>query len=350
MRILYIGDASPRSTSLQRANALKRMGHDVTVLAIKEALPEHRIISSWNVRTGFRFTSAVYADYILKSAQQCEVDLVWINHGAECSAQVVKELKRRFGRIINYNTDDPFGSRDLNKWRLYRDALPHYDLTVVVRPINVSEARALGASEVMRVWMTADEVAHAPRVLGPEDVERYQSQVLFIGDWMPERGPFMAELIRRGVPLTLCGARWDKAPEWSTLAPHWRPSVFGDAYAMHIQSAAVCLGLLSKGNRDQHTTRSAEIPYLGGLLLAERTEEHLAMYRENEEAVFWDDPESCAARCFELLAAPDRRRTIANAGRRRALNSGYTNEVVLGRILAQVQQLPHGGESAGSRS
>ena len=72
---------------------------------------------------------------------------------------------------------------------------------------------------------------------------------------------------------------------------------------------------------------------IGGFLCAERTEEHLAMYKEDEEAVFWSTPEECAQKCSALLADEERRQRIAEAGRRRCMNSGYLNEPVMRRIL-----------------
>src|SRR3984893_15402741 len=99
---------------------------------------------------------------------------------------------------------------------------------------------------------------------------------------MPERGPFLARLIELGIPLTIRGNRWNKAKEWPLLENFWQgPGVYNDEdYAKAIQCAKVSLGLLSKGNRDQHTTRSMEIPSLQGLLCAERTREHESLYRE----------------------------------------------------------------------
>ena len=76
------------------------------------------------------------------------------------------------------------------------------------------------------------------------------------------------------------GDRWQKAPEWPVIKNIWRgPGLVGQDYVEAIQSAKICLGLLSKQNRDQHTMRSVEIPYISSVLCAERTEEHLAMYR-----------------------------------------------------------------------
>jgi spore maturation protein CgeB len=188
---------------------------------------------------------------------------------------------------------------------------------------------------VHRVLMSADEVAHSPIEMTAEERASWASEVLFVGTWMPERGPFLVRLLELGVPLTIYGDRWRKAPEWRTLRAAWRgPGLTGgDDYRKAIQCAKVCLGLLSKGNRDQSTTRSAEIPMLGRVLCAERTPDHLAMYIEGEEAEFWDTPEECAHKCRLLLSDEARRERIAVRGRRRCLKNGPLNERILEEIL-----------------
>jgi spore maturation protein CgeB len=184
------------------------------------------------------------------------------------------------------------------------------------------------------VVFAADEVAHAPVAFSCDDLRKWRSEVAFVGTWMPERDPFLARLLDLGVPLSIYGDRWYKAREWPVIRKAWHGSgLIGQDYVKAIQSAKICLGLLSKGNRDLHTTRSAEIPYIGSVLCAERTIEHQAMYLENEEAIFWDTPEECAQKCFTLLADEPTRQAIALAGRRRCIHSGYLNEPTVKRIL-----------------
>ena len=262
-------------------------------------------------------------------------DIVWVDSGGLVSRELVEDLKRFGKRVLNYNVDDPYGNRDVNTWVQYRRAVQAYDLVVVVRKENVEEARSLGARKVLLVYRSADEVAHSPFQLSEQERMRWASQVLFVGTAFPERGPFFAELIRRGIPLSIYGNRWAKLKEWKTIRPYWKGPGLDEnyTYASAILSAKVSLGLLSKGNRDLHTQRSLEIPSLGGVFCAGRTEEHLALYEEDKEAVFWNSAEECAAKCKALLADDGWRRSVAENGRRRFLMNGLTNEKIAERIL-----------------
>jgi spore maturation protein CgeB len=171
--------------------------------------------------------------------------------------------------------------------------------------------------------------------LREEERSGLASDVTFIGTWLPERGPFLAELIKRGTPLTIRGDRWEKAPEWPVLRSHWRgPGLDSADYTAAIQAAKICIGMLSKQNRDLHTQRSMEIPAIGTVLCAERTSEHLALYKEGQEAVFWRDAAECAEVCKALLADNSRRETIAQRGYERALRNGNFNEHLVSLILS----------------
>lgn len=357
MKILYLGQNS--GTSKHRKDALVRLGHQVVHLDPFALLPWNRTISLWQWRTGSLGLAEVLRRRVLRSLGETgselatsgmagvdlsPFDLAWIDQGSLVSPRLVRDLKASIPRVLCYTIDDPFGGRDKMRWRQFFNALPSYDLLVVVRACNIQEAYDHGAHKVLRVFMSADEVAHAPRQLTDDDRRQWQSEVAFVGTAFPERGPFLAELVRLGVPLTIYGNRYQRLPQWPQLRPFWRPTNAdsADDYARAIDAAKVCLGLLSKGNRDQHTTRSMEIPSLGGLLCAERTPEHLGLYEEDHEAVFWDTPEECATNCFALLADPERREAIAAAGRQRYLKNPWRNMAVVQAIL-NAAMAPSGG-------
>ena len=336
MRIAYIGQHC--GTSLHRGRALERLVHAVTIVDPWSWLPKARWAGPWLYRTSAFGSNIFVARRLADAVEQARPDLVWVDQGEWLGPRILRAIRECCGPavpIINYTVDDPFGNRGARRFAGFLRAVPRYDLLAVVREENVAEARARGARAVMQVWRSADEVAHAPRELGAGQRRRFASEVVFVGTWMPERGPFMAELIRRGVPLSIWGDCWQKASEWPQLAPHWcGPGLDNDDdYAAAILAAKVTLGLLSKGNRDLHTTRSLEIPALGGLFCAERTREHLELYEEGVEAVFWRDAAECAEHCRALLADEPRRKAIAVAGHARALRNGHYNERVMARIL-----------------
>jgi len=336
LSILYIGHNT--GTSRHRVGALERLGHSVCVINPFAFVPPSRFLAAWTWRTGALFLEDLVRRAILATIPSRRFDLIHVDGGELIGSGLVRELRSRFGPVINYNVDDPYGQRDGRRFRLYLQAVPFYDLIVVVRECNVSEARARGARDVLYVHRSADEVAHAPRQTNEQDRQQWAAEVGFVGTWMPERGPFMARLVELDVPLSIYGNRWQKAAEWPILRRVWRgPAVEAEEdYAKAIQYAKVSLGLLSKGNRDLTTQRSFEIPHLGGVLCAERTSEHTELYREDEEAVFWTSPEECAQKCMQLLRDEDYRRILAINGRRRCLQNRTTNQDVLAKVLTRL--------------
>lgn len=313
---------------------MRRLGHDVTHIDPRKLLSA----SSWIDRITWRAGGQFFAPWIRAGIQRLvgtqRFDIAYVDNGEWVSLMVVRYLKTIARFVINYNIDDPTGPRDGARFKAYRQAVPLYDLLAVVRNENIPELEALGAKHVIRVFRSADEITHAPRPITPAIESEWQSDVLFLGTWMPERGPFLAELIALGVPLTIIGDNWQKAKEWPVLRDHFKKtSVHGDEYAYAIQCAKVNIGLLSKGNRDLHTTRSLEIPSLGGLLCAERTIEHSEMYKERSEALFWSDAAECASAINWALQNEAVRRKIAEAGRQRFLANRHQNEQIIQQIL-----------------
>ena len=324
---------------MHRVAALQRLGHDVTVVEPSRALEKLRLppalLWSWTFKTGALGLGGLVARYVQSQIKNASFDLVFVDSGELLGPAPIVALKRAGGIVVNYNQDNPYVTRDGLKWRQFLRALPFYDLVVTPRASSVEPAKRAGARRVIAVNFAADEAVHRPIELTEEDRARYGAKVAFVGTWMPERGPFLLRLIERGVPLRIYGDRWKNAPEYERLRPHIASGdLAGDEYVKAIAGAAIAIGLLSKGNQDLHTTRSLEIPAIGTLFCAERTSDHLAMYKEGEEAVFFDSADECADLCLALLTQPDRIAKIAAAGAKRVRQNGDFNERLLGAIIA----------------
>ena len=334
LKILFLG--ANGGNAIKRAYALRRLGHDVMLIDPYSLFPFKQFVGRLIYYGGASLIESYFKKKITPIIRKFKFDVTYVDNGELIGRKILSVMKEVSSLVINYNNDDPFGTRDKKKWRLYLEAVSHYDLLAVVRQVNVAEAYALGAQKVIKVFMAVDEL-DGPREITPQDRQRRSHEVLFIGTWMPERGQFLQKLVEAGVPLTIYGNDWQKAPEWPTLQSVWQGlAIYGDDYIKALQLAKVSLGLLSKGNRDLHTTRTFEIPYCGGLLCAERTSEHLILYQEDVEAVFWSDVNECIKKCKNLLDDDKLRADIAEKGRIRCLRNGIFNERNLKQMLDAV--------------
>ncbi len=159
----------------------------------------------------------------------------------------------------------------------------------------------------------------------------------FVGGFERDRAEQITYLAEQGIPVRIYGSYWERWPNLHPLITIKGKGVFGDEYTKAICATKINLGFLRKLNRDLQTQRSVEIPACGGFLLAERTDEHLALFEEGQEAEFFASNEELLEKVKYYLAHPEQRQRIAAAGRERCLRSGYSYQDRLRTILAQVQ-------------
>jgi len=342
--IFYFGDSHLSSTSAHRANALRRLGYVVEIIdPYREFANALRsFLGAVHYRTGYVLLQKKIARWLNQVIQEkTPPDLIWIDSGELFGPSCLKVINDYKIPVILYNIDDPTGKRDGNKFDSLIKALPFYDLVVVVRKETEAECWSLGARAVMRVWRSYDEVEHRAFDNRADIPEKYKSEVVFIGTWMryEKRDEFLLELIEQGIPVSIWGDRWQKSPHLAKLQPFLKgKSLSGRDYVAAAQGAKICLGLLSKGNRDLHTTRSLEVPYAGGLFCAKRTIDHQELYKDGVEAVFWSDSTECADQCKKLLSDDPMRERIRLAGMARVRALGVGNEDVCKSILNTLEK------------
>jgi len=342
MKILYLGHLDPRQTSTHVAEALVRLGHQVELRDPFDELGTKRYsrwVGALHYRSGYRllqWQARRWARSLPLTAMA--PDLIWVDSGELFGRGVLRVLRQAGVPVVLRSNDDPTGPRDARRFRSLRRALPEYDLLAVHARDEVGEAeyRAHGVRRVLPIVMGYDELHHQPFADREAIEPRLRSKVAFVGTWIPgdARDDFVCRLLELGVPVSVWGNNWHKAPRWPEVQPHWRgPALTGRDYVGALQGAEVALGLLSHANRDGHTQRSNEVPYCGGVLCAERSSEHERMFRDGEEAVFWRDADECAAQCQRLLADDALRERIRQAGMLRVRANRVGNEDVARQIL-----------------
>jgi spore maturation protein CgeB len=348
LRILYLGSESVGSTSRSRAQALMRLGHHVRVIDPEADLRSDLggpLRARIHYRTGYRLMQRKLGRWVADlPVEPGAFDLAWVNSGELFGAEAIERLRAYAPRVVLYTSDDPTGPRDGRRFATLLEGLASFDACVVPREITAAELRAHGARQVVRTWLSYDEVVNAPVHSLSEVPQRFRSEIAFIGTWMrhEHRDDFLLEVAGHGIPISIWGNSWEKSPRWRHLRRYWRgPAVHDRDYALAVRGARACLGMLSKGNRDLYTRRSVEVPYMGGLLCGERTPVHADMFEEGVEALFWSDAAECADQCRALLDDPDRAERMRLAGMRRVRELEVGNEEICRRILATLDFAAH---------
>ena len=345
MNILYIAnDALPNSHSILRANAFKRIGNNVLIKNVKNISSNNFFLKKigFHYITGYNFLQKKINNWIKieeKNFIDFKPNLIVIDSGEVFGVKAIKTLKLLNCPIILLNMDDPTGPRDKNRFYSLKKAIPFYDYCFVVRECSVSEFKKLGCDNTFIFHRGYDESMHKKKDYSQKIPDFYKSDISFIGTWMrnENRDHFIYSLIKNGLNVSIWGDRWHKSDIWNKIKIyHKGGAIYGQEYVSAIQGSKISLGFLSHGNRDKVTLRSYEVPFAGGLLCAERTNIHMNLFKEGQEAVFWSNAEECTAICKKLLADNELINQIKIAGYNKIINSEFGNEKVLQKIINQV--------------
>jgi hypothetical protein len=345
MNILYIGEDKVSSNSFYLAKALNRIGNKVVVrnpYLVKNKGFRNPLLEKFHYITGYFLLQKKLNIWIQKIlTENKEYNLIWVNSGELLSSSSLKLLKTYGCPVILYSNDDPTGKRDRNRFKSLLKAIKYYDLCIIRKEKENRDFEFYGVKNILKVFMSYDEIEHKPyNAISGIDFKFY-SDIVFVGTWIrgENRDKFILELIKSGLSISIWGDRWEKSPYWSYLKKNYLgKALYGREYVAAIQGSKICLGFLSKGNGDMHTRRSVEIPFIGGVLCAERTSIHQEMYKDGVEAVFWNDAEECAVICKKLLTDDILRNSIRIAGMKKVRELKVGNEDICKQIIASLNE------------
>ncbi|MGY6214047.1 CgeB family protein [Methylolobus aquaticus] len=351
MKILLVGPAKPGSTTLHRALALRALGHDVDIIDTwrDPNWQEKEVILSRLVSRMYRaglWNAVVVPDLnaanhkVIEAVHSQNYEVLWLDKALTIHSSTLLAAKttRPALRLVGFSPDDMLARH--NHSRQFLDQLPYYDIFFTTKSYNVAELLALGCRRVEFIGNAYDPGVHRPVQGTVEDRRLLGGQVGFIGSFERERAEAMLFLAQHGIPVRIFGGNWAHrtAPHHRNLIIE-RRTLLDHEYARAVGVFDINLHFLRKANRDLQTTRSVEIPACGGFMLAERSEEHEALFCDGEEAVFFDSHEDLLNKVRHFLAWPEKARRIAHGGRLRCLKSGYSNPERLAYMLQKLRDL-----------
>ena len=347
LKILYAAGLSPNDSSGHRMLALRRAGHIVFPLNAYAYEPAQPLLR----KVLHRLQAGPWVERlnreVLYRAERERPDLFWADKLLGLRARTLDRLRAMGVTTVSYMIDNAFGPRRDPGWRLYMRAIPYFDLHATQRDQNVEDYRARGARDVLKIQTAFEPTVHFSPPPGWSDADR-DREVSFIGTPYDERASFLMRLWREfQAPIIISGADF----MWRTrLSMEAQRAIYtghelhGSAYREGIWRSKINLSFLTHSNQDEFAHKSFEIAGCEGFLLAERSPGHLQRFIEDEEAVFFEGIEECAAKIRRYLPDEAARTRIAAAGHRRAVRDGYSNDAQVGRILRHLQPLLGKGE------
>jgi len=344
MKILYVGPLWCGGTCLQRMDAMEQLGHKIVPIDTESEdvrKRQNKLIHRVAKKIFGPKDLANTNKRIIEAVKNESFDVIWVDKGITIKPETLLDIKKISPKstLVHYNPDDPFGALR-GGWRTFIRCARLYDVHFVPRQENLVEYEKLGCKHMYRFYFSYDRDFHRPVPITSVDRLRFGGEVGFIGDYERERAEAIIYLAENSIPVRVWGPNWNRKCKLShpNVKIEGRP-LWGDEYVKAICCFDINLGFLRRINRDLQTSRSVEIPACGGFMLAERTDEHLELFEEDKEAVFFSSNEELLEKIRYYLVHPEHRKAIAERGRQRCLKSGYSNHDRLREMLKIVEQI-----------
>jgi len=333
MRILYYGPSNGNSGS--RYQGLKLLGHNVEYVFEKDPVDSScRLIRGLETRLYNGPVTMWLNKMFLRRAMQFKPELVWVEMGRSIFEKTLMQIKERFGcLLVNSYSDDFLHKRS----RHYNKSIPLYDYIFAAREVNFEEYQRFGSKNVGKFWKGFAPETIYPVELTEQEREKFGSDVTFIGHCEPNRIERLSMLAVTVENMKIWGPGWNRYRLPGTLKKvvQYR-SVWNEEYRKTLCGAKIVVHYLTRWNRDTQVSKSFEIPACGAFMLTERTEDHLACFEEDKEAVFFSTVEELIEKVRFYLSNDELRRKIARAGRERCIKSGYSNYDRIKQMLDEV--------------
>ena len=363
MRILFVGYLGRGQTSGMRCEGLRRLGHEIEAVDAGSVWRGASYLARQIGQATLR--SARIDEFnaeVIRAAVRLRPTLVWAEKQEYLQPSTVEQLKKLGASVLHYNPD-PYFSLSWKQTRFADECLKLYDVLVVTKRYELAAYRDHCRGRVIYSPLGYDPVGHAPPRVSLVETR----DVAFVGGWEPRRERLLTKAARTKARVTVWGYGWaiaqgsranpfralrlgrltpahrlylgDRATELSDAigkGESGNGEIYENEYAAAIASSGISLGFVREICPDQHTTRTFEIPAIGGFMLADRTEEHLEFFEEGKEAEFFASEDEYVDKLTYYLLNKGERERIAKAGHERCMHSGYSYDDRMKEVLSQL--------------
>jgi spore maturation protein CgeB len=348
MKILIVGSWQHSMYEDSFYISFNKLGHDVHKLSWAPYFLTllGRLESKYSICGPITF---IFNIILYRKINSIKPDVVLIWRGTSILTITLKQIKNKNIHTISYNHDDftgpelgaPVPWHHKRFWKLFLQNAKYYDIHFVKRQSNIEHLLKLGAKKcyLMPMWFVPE--IHKKIILNNEDLNKYQTDVVFVGHYEPDkREEYIFKLLENNINVKIWGGKyWNKnvlKDYFEILSPI--KQVEDIEYTKALTGSKICLCFLSKINRDTYTRRCFEIPACGKLLFTERTSDLLLYFKEDIEAVFFSNVEEFVYKIKWLLSNPNKIDEIANAGYKRVWNDKHDVDSKVLYLISKINE------------
>jgi len=266
---------------------------------------------------------AEFNNAIKKKIDIFKPDVTFVYKGAFVFPGTILYAKKHSIIVVMFFPDVSMTNHGTNSPK----SIPLYDLIFTTKTYGINDLKNMyNFGNAHFIEHGFDPEIHKKISLPNIENSDFICDVSFICTYSPKKGLWLSE-VKKHLPdiyLKIWGGQWEKATDPYIKNSIQYSAVFGDLYAIAIQSSKINLGILSESaigssSGDLIASRTFHIPGSDGFLLHEKNNESTQYFKENEEAAFFDGPEELVSQIKFFLSNPHIREKIKDAGYERAL-------------------------------
>ena len=334
-KILFIGDCNPNGYIYLRSQSIKRIVKKMDLIDVNEYInPSNRLKFTLAYRLQLSIFLKKLNTAIISKINANTYDLIWFEKPIFIFEDTLRIIDKLGIKSVSYNPDNPFGLRDDGCWGLYLKNIKHFTHHIISRRTNYKDLKNKDAKDVIYIPLCSEKRLHFKE----EDINK-ELDITFIGTPYDNRLEFIDQL-SRGLKTTIniYSAEWRKFNKklGSRSNIIINDAVYNSEYRTVINKSKIMLGFITQSNQDDLSFRNFEITACGTFLLSQRSSLQERIFRENIEAVYFNDIEDCVLKVDHFLVNSKEREKLASAGHKRSLELGLNNDFVIKRAFLKL--------------
>jgi len=347
-RIMVIGPTFGGTTTIAQSvvRAITALGFDVDFVDNTIHQDEYFRINNITPNTAHQdalknLYSNFLGESIVARADHTRPDIIIALAQAPLRPEMITRLKKLGPPVVFWFVED---YRTISYWR---SVAPCYDYFFCIQKGDFFDLLAeAGARRPGYLPVAADHFVHRPLVLDSQEMEKYGSDLSFMGAGYPNRRSFFAGLLE--YPLVIWGTEWNLDSLVGHRVKNANRRLDPEEYVKIFNATSININLHSSVTHhgvdpigDFVNPRTFEIAACGGFELVD-TRTHLPeVFDIGRQIVTFSDIDDLRDKLDHYMKHPEQRARIAEAGRRRVLGE-HTFVHRMARMINIVSELEEG--------